>query len=74
MQVLRYGNNIQNETKEKQCHKCASVLSYTNGDIKTFYSSWRRTGVESSECDVKEYIICPVCGSDITLKSWVLEY
>ena len=74
MKIIKYGSYIQNEGKEVQCVRCESILLYTKNDIQASRGDWCRTGVESSERDVIEYILCPVCGHFITLSTYVEEY
>lgn len=72
MKVLKLGKGIK--TKKYECENCGSVLSYTKYDIKTYRGNWTRVGVEESICDCIEYIRCPVCNTQIILKSWTEEF
>jgi hypothetical protein len=44
---------------------CGAIIEYTKNDIK------RHIGTDiSGGPDGREWIVCPGCGGDITLRSW----
>ncbi len=51
--------------KRVTCRNCSSVLEYVPGEVKS------RSGKDySGGPDGKEWIDCPCCGKEVTLKSW----
>lgn len=51
--------------KRVTCRGCASVLEYIASEVQ------RREGRDISGCaDGKEWIACPTCGSEVTIRSW----
>lgn len=53
------------KVKKKSCNNCASVLEYTESEIK------RVDGKDySGGADGYTYITCPKCGHDVKLTVW----
>lgn len=51
--------------KQATCHNCAARLEYVNADVKSCH------GLDYSGGSAgKEWIDCPRCGHDVTLRSW----
>ena len=51
--------------KRVTCRNCSSVLEYIPAEVKS------RSGRDySGGPDGKEWIDCPCCGKEVTLKSW----
>jgi len=51
--------------KRKICRNCGATLEYTPRDVL------RYDGIDiAGGPDGREYIICPNCREDITLRSW----
>ncbi len=49
--------------QQARCRQCASVLEYTRGEVK------KRTEKDYTQCiDTIRFIICPSCGSEVTVK------
>lgn len=40
----------------------------------TEIGDWQRTGIESSVRKIREYIICPLCKKEITIKEWEEDF
>ena len=72
MKVLKLGNDI--ETNKHKCKNCSSILSYTKYDIKTYYGSYTRVGIEKSIRNCHRYIVCAVCDAKFVLGSWIEEF
>lgn len=72
MKVIKLGNDIK--TTKHQCNTCKSLLSYTQYDIHTHKGDWHRVGIERSVCSCHSYMTCPVCHTNIVLKSWTEEF
>lgn len=52
-------------TKEIVCMSCGATLEYVKNDIQKY------SGVDwSGGPDGREWIICPNCGKDVTIRSW----
>jgi hypothetical protein len=47
------------------CRNCGSILRYGNQDLRKY------SGTDySGGPDGREWIICPGCGEDVTIRSW----
>lgn len=62
MKVLRHGNTY----KEIECGKCGALLSYCNGDIITWTNRCDYFG--EMHCVARQFIKCPECNRQITLR------
>lgn len=58
--IKSVGNKI--EISEFTCDNCGSVIEYTKADIKE-NGQWHRTGVNESEWNGYEYVVCPMCNN-----------
>lgn len=51
--------------KQASCKHCAAKLEYTQSEVKQY------NGKDySGSPDGKEWINCPCCGKEVTLRSW----
>lgn len=68
VQIVGYN---ESEKKRVTCSSgpyrvgCGAILTYTKSDVQS-YSGRDYSGGS----DGREWIVCPGCGSDITLRSW----
>lgn len=51
--------------KEVICRHCGVKLSYTPADVRSYHGKDISGGP-----DGREWIICPNCGSEVTLRTW----
>lgn len=55
----------QKYVKRITCEKCASILEYTDNELKKY------SGTDySGGADGHEWIDCPCCGNKVITKSW----
>lgn len=52
-------------TKKIDCRECGATLEYMTVDIKE-----RRGTDYGGGPDGRQWIYCPNCGNDVTIKSW----
>lgn len=51
--------------KEVVCYHCGATLEYVSNDVKEYHGrDW------SGGPDGREWIVCPNCHKDVTLRSW----
>jgi RNase P subunit RPR2 len=55
----------QSVYKRITCRNCATILEYTPSEVKKHVTKDYGGGT-----DVTEYIQCPNCGKDVTVRSW----
>lgn len=63
--MVRVVGKEESAVKRITCRSCASILEYTRNEINRYIGRDYSGGP-----DGKEWIICPSCGSDITIRSW----
>jgi ribosomal protein S27AE len=52
-------------SKEIICRGCGATLSYVKNDVREYHGTDYGGGP-----DGREWIICPNCGNDVTIRSW----
>lgn len=60
--------NTNIERIECKCKRCGTLFAYTKYDIQKEYNTYR-TGIETSNTDVEEYVVCPICKRTVTLRT-----
>lgn len=55
----------QSAVKRVTCRGCASILEYTQSEVKAYHGRDYSGGP-----DGKEWINCPSCGKEVILRSW----
>jgi hypothetical protein len=51
--------------KKKRCPHCRSLIGYVPNDVKSYHGTDYGGGP-----DGREWVVCPGCGKDITLRTW----
>jgi endogenous inhibitor of DNA gyrase (YacG/DUF329 family) len=51
--------------KQVTCRACAARVEYTESEVKRYEGTDMSGGP-----DGRDWIVCPNCGKDITLRSW----
>lgn len=72
MKVLEDNYKIKNT--KISCPYCTSVLLFDQTDMRKYIGDWQRTGIESSTRKIREYIVCPFCKKEITIKEWEEDF
>ena len=63
--MVKVIGEVPEAIKQATCHNCAARLEYVNADVKKYCG--KDYGGGSS---VREWIDCPRCGHEVTLRSW----
>lgn len=67
-QVVGYDNSAKSRITCKSSPYrigCGAIIEYTKNDVKSYSGTDYGGG-----SDGREWIVCPGCGGDITLRSW----
>jgi hypothetical protein len=51
--------------KQVDCQNCGATIAYVGNDIKEYHGTDMGGGP-----DGREWVVCPNCKKDITLRSW----
>ena len=63
--MIRVIGEVPEMVKKTTCRHCAAQLEYTLNEVKKYEGKDYSGG-----SDGREWIVCPRCGSDVTLRSW----
>jgi hypothetical protein len=67
MRIIKLGKSKEIQQK---CPDCYTLFGFLEHEILEKEGSWVRTGVESSEREIKEYVKCPACNCAIVLNKY----
>lgn len=63
--MARVVEEIPVQYKRVLCQNCGRTIEYVQAEVKSYHGTDYGGGP-----DGREWIVCPHCGKDITLKSW----
>ncbi len=62
VEIVGYDKEV---IKKCTCKECGAVLRYGKHEVKSYHGTdW------SGGPDGREWITCPSCGNDVTIRSW----
>jgi len=62
VEVIGQNKDIQ---KQITCKNCGSILRYVKADVREYHGT-----DYSGSPDGREWIVCPTCNEDVTIKAW----